>query len=84
MNRIVDPKHLADAFEHVAGVNHYAVGIVASFTDDDLDVAEQLLINKQNKLIDGDPQYNVLDLALDLIENARKTRRDDAKNQVQG
>ncbi len=70
------PEQLADAYFVIALVNHYMVGIVDStVTDDERDAAEQILISRQNALPQiGDPnrQYS---LALDLLENDRRTAR---------
>lgn len=61
-------EQLADAFLHVATVNHYMVGIVEVYTPDELDGAEQLLITRSNSDNNENPD---LELALDLIEHAR-------------
>lgn len=66
---------LADAFEAVARVNHYMVGIIEDYLDDELDRAEQILINKQNAGPQKGARYAVFERALDLVGAARKTRR---------
>ena len=67
---------LADAFEHVAKVNHYMVGVIGDFTDDELDDAEQLLIARQNKLrVQKGSTFNRYERALDDIEHTRVRRR---------
>lgn len=65
MNRA---EQLAEAFVHVATVNHYQVGIVGSYTPEELDEAEQLIITRDNAADNKDP---ILELALDLMEHAR-------------
>lgn len=67
-------EQLADAYEAVAKVDHYMVGIVESFTDAELDAAEQILITRQNAGKQSGARYRRLDLALNLIESDRKGR----------
>jgi len=64
-------EQLADAYEAVAKVNHYMVGIVESTTRDEKDAAEQILINRQNAGRQSGAIYERLDLALDLLANDR-------------
>lgn len=76
-------QQLADAYEAVAKANHYMIGIVEQFSDDELEAAKQILIERQNALVGhhwplGSPGYRHfhrqggafarLNLALDLIE----------------
>lgn len=74
MKRSLRPFTLASAFEAVARVNHYMVGIVEKFTDEELDAAEQVLIDRQNVCTAG-KRHKTLGLALDLVGNARLIRR---------
>lgn len=68
--------HLAEAFTHVARVNHYMVGVTADHTDVELCAAQQLLITEQNALpLEAVARHAVLDLALDLMEQANRSRR---------
>lgn len=68
-------QRLADAFFAVAGVNHYMVGIVEPFTDEELTEAEQILIAGENESARGNShikeQYT---LALDLVEQEQRKR----------
>lgn len=68
-------EQLATAYEAVARVNHYMVGIVETVTDDELAEAEQILITRQNNLprVDRAP-YRRLSLALTLIEHEQRRR----------
>lgn len=61
-------EQLADAFVAVATANHYMVGITDIYTPEELDDAEQVLINRSN---DANNSNDVLELALDLVEHAR-------------
>ncbi len=71
-----DALALADAFEAVARVNHYMVGVVVEYDEDDLNAAEQHLINRQNAVgTQKGAEYRRLDLALDLVEQARTRLR---------
>lgn len=76
---IVRVNHLADAFEAVGRVNHYMVGVVGHYTDEELDRAEQILINKQNLGPQKGARYMTLERALDCIEAERTKRRQAAK-----
>jgi hypothetical protein len=67
-------QQLADAYIHVATIDHHMVGIVENVTDDERDAAEQILIAGQNELTEDNPMWRTLDLALDLIENDRRAR----------
>ena len=69
-------EQLADAYQAVASANHYMIGIVEPFTDDEYDQAKQELIMRQNavdKVLDPE-QFAVLDLALELIEQDHEVR----------
>ena len=69
-------EQLADAYQAVASANHYMIGIVEPYTDDELDQAKQELIMRQNavdKVLDPE-QFAVLDLALELIEQDHEVR----------
>ncbi len=71
------PEDLANAYEAIAGVNHYMVGLVdPRITADERDEAEQILIARQNELKPSDagsPEWDRLELALDLLEQDRRT-----------
>ncbi len=73
-------EQLADALEAVARVNHYMVGIVGDHCADEIDAAEQLLIDRQNSVANAMPasreesRYMDLELALDLVEALRKAQ----------
>lgn len=71
---LVSAKQLADAYEAIAKVNHYLVGIVArdEITLEDYDAAEQILIDRQNSRTEKSRSWNVLELALDILEYDRK------------
>lgn len=68
------PQDLADAYIALARANHYMLGITTQspLTLDDFDEAMQILIRIQNNLRSDVPDYAVLDLALDLLEQNRK------------
>lgn len=65
-------EQLADAYEAVARVNHYMVGIVEVVTYDELSDAEQILITRQNDTATKSASFKRIDLALDLIQAAMK------------
>lgn len=73
----VDPVralHVAQAFEAVARANHYMVQVAPGYTSDELDAAEQILINRENAL--GARQGRAaVKLALDLVEQRRRDMR---------
>lgn len=77
----VRAQHLADAYEKVAEANHYMVGVnVDASTSpyslvDDLEAAEQILINKQNLGRQKGVAFDRLKLALDLVEAAIKKEK---------
>lgn len=73
-------EQLADAYEAIAKVNHYMVGIVAPVTDEEVDKAEQLLITRQNDTPERSRKYRVLNLALDLIQAEQRRRLEAASN----
>lgn len=64
-------EQLADALIKVATANHYMVGIVEPFTDEELDGAEQLIITQDNAT---EPDNAITSLALDIIEHERQDR----------
>ena len=70
-DRITD---LADAYEAVARVNHYMVGVVETITDDELDGAYSHLITRQNAAHPTSKRYATLELALDIIEHEKQMR----------
>lgn len=72
---VVTIKHLVEAFEHVARVNHYMVGVVGTFTDQELDAAEQIMISKQNDCKRQGQRYELLERALGLVDDTRFQRR---------
>lgn len=66
-------EQLADAFEAVATANHYMVGIVEPYSQEELDDAYSILIDRQNET----PKvytaiHEALSRALDLIEAAKR------------
>lgn len=71
------PEQLANAYEHVARVNHYMVGIVEPTTYDELCVAQQIMIERQNRLSPNHAAHRDLELALDLIEQDIKHAAND-------
>lgn len=70
---------LADAFLRVARANHYMVGVIETFSDDELDAAEQRLITSQNmttgQSVTAVRNRRLYGRALDLIAEARLRRR---------
>lgn len=71
----ITARQLADAFEHVAHVDHYMVGIVYEYDSDQLDAAEQVLIDRQHvHNVTSSPEYQTLERALDLLEHLRTVR----------
>jgi hypothetical protein len=60
-------QQLAEAYLLVARCNHYMVGIQGYFTADELDEAEQILIEQERWAITGSRQAKELGLALDLM-----------------
>ncbi len=66
---MTDPEHIAEAYLHVATVNHYLVVVSPAYTADELDAAEQILISKDNAADNADP---TIVLALDLLQHDRK------------
>lgn len=71
----VKAQHVAEAYHAVARVNHYLVGVVGAYSEEELDRAEQILINKQTAGPQKGKAYTTLELALDLVEQARRERR---------
>jgi len=65
---------LADAFEAVARVDHYMVGIVYEYDSDQLDAAEQVLITRQNCCAPLGERHAIFERALDLLESLRAER----------
>jgi hypothetical protein len=60
---------LANAFQLCAAADHYLVLVdTKGFTLEELEGAEQLLIERQNELEEG-PDYDTLERALDMIED---------------
>lgn len=67
------PQQLADALLLIADANHYMVGLVGTFTLEEMEAAKQILITKQNGFADkGGEGYKLTDLALDLCEQKEK------------
>lgn len=75
---IVRANQLADAFHEVGKVNHYMVGVVGGFSDEELEAAEQILIDRQNAGPQKGKAFAALERALDEIESARVKRRQEA------
>ncbi len=72
---MVAVQQLADAFQAVGKLNHYMVGVVFSFSDAELEAAEQVLIDRQNAGPQKGKAFQALERALDEIESARTKRR---------
>lgn len=70
--------HIAEAYEHVAKVNHYLVCVSGRdyWSIDQFDAAEQILIARQNALKPGQDraQWRRLELALDILAYDRQRR----------
>lgn len=65
-------EQLANAMCCIAACNHYMVGLVEKVTIDEMNEAEQHIIERQNKARqDGEP-WKVYDLALDMLEYNRR------------
>jgi hypothetical protein len=75
------PTHIADALEIIAKADNYMVGIAnpSDYSSDEFDEAEQILINRQNKLDcygeayrrRNQQRFKQLELALDLCKQYR-------------
>lgn len=72
---VVKVQQLADAFHEVGKVNHYMVGVTFGFSDEELEAAEQVLIERQNAGPQKGKAFQALERALDEIESARTKRR---------
>ena len=59
----------------VSGLNHYMVGVTFKFSDEELERAEQILIELQNRGPQKGKAFQALERALDEIENERTKRR---------
>jgi len=66
--------HLADALIIISKADHYMVGIdnPKSYTPEDWDGAYQILVDRQNSTPEGEAQWEILDVALDLCEEYKK------------
>ena len=71
---LVRCSHLADAFEQVARVNHYMIGIVEDYTDEELLGAEQQLIARQNAGTQQGQRFATFERALDMVADAKRKR----------
>jgi flavin-binding protein dodecin len=72
--RLKDAEALADAFAQVGKLNHYMVGVTFNFKREELEAAEQLLIDRQNAGPQKGKAFQALERALDEVENARFVR----------
>lgn len=72
---VVSVQALAEAFHAVGKLNHYMVGVVFDFSDEELDAAEQILIDRQNAGPQKGKAFQALERALDEIEAEREKRR---------
>lgn len=61
-------EQLARALVKVAKANHYMIGIVEPVTQDEIDGAQHWLVSLQNKKPQLSRGYEILELALNLIE----------------
>jgi hypothetical protein len=71
---VVLVQQLADAFAQVGKLNHYMVGVTFNFKREELEAAEQLLIDRQNAGPQKGKAFQALERALDEVENARFVR----------
>jgi hypothetical protein len=72
--------HLADAYEAVARLNHYMVGVVYFATADELNATRQVLIGRQNALRQQHGfVYEKFNRALDLIDEHIKVAEQSEK-----
>lgn len=68
-NREARAKHIAEAFVHIARVNHYMVGFInVSSKADELEMARQILIATQNEKYQTNIEFDISERAIDLIE----------------
>jgi anti-sigma factor RsiW len=72
---IVRVHQLADAFREVGKADHYMVGIVYDFRIEELEAAEQVLIDWQNAGPQKGKAFQALERALDQIDSARTKLR---------
>jgi hypothetical protein len=68
---VVKVQQLADAFHEVGKINHYMVGVTCGFDREELEAAEQVLIDRQNAGPQKGKAFQALERALDEIEHAR-------------
>lgn len=68
---VVKVQQLADAFHEVGKINHYMVGVTAGFSPEELEAAEQVLIDRQNAGPQKGKAFQALERALDEIKHAR-------------
>ena len=71
---LVSAEHLADAYEAVAKVNHYLVGVVGrdALEWGDFEAAEQILIARENASVGGSRAEKRIGLALDILAYDRR------------
>lgn len=68
---VVKVQQLADAFHEVGKLNHYMVGVTCGFDREELEAAEQVLIDRQNAGPQKGKAFQALERALEEIEHAR-------------
>jgi hypothetical protein len=68
---VVKVQQLADAFHEVGKINHYMVGVTCGFDREELEAAEQVLIDRQNAGPQKGKAFQALERALEEIEHAR-------------
>lgn len=68
---VIRANQLADAFHEVGKANHYMVEVTVEFNREELEAAEQLLIDRQNAGPQKGKAFQALERALDEIEHAR-------------
>jgi hypothetical protein len=71
---VVRVQQLADAFAEVGRINHYMVGVTYDFSPEELEAAEQVLIDRQNAGQQKGKAFQALERALNEIENVRFVR----------
>lgn len=68
-------QQLANAFKLVVLADHYAVGIVGDFTDDEYEAARALLLRERGQFSEGTEPNRRLTVAITLLEKAASQRK---------
>lgn len=71
---VIRANQIADAFHEVGKANHYMVGVTIEFNREELEAAEQILIDRQNAGPQKGKSFQALEHALDAIEHERFVR----------